>query len=60
MLKFSEPCKIDVVDGINAIVCDTCLVWYHDACLHLLEDEFQNYTDSPIPLEYSRYLLIET
>ena len=48
-----------MIDGIDAIVCETCLTWYHAACLHMPEDEFRSNADSPIPWECSRCLLIK-
>ena len=52
-------CKIDVVEGVAGICCDSCDVWYHADCLNMSEEEFQYNRDSPaIPWICSRCQLI--
>ena len=34
-------CKIEVMDGVNAVNCGMCHTWVHQACLHMSDSDFE-------------------
>ena len=37
-------CRVKVTDDDNGIGCDKCGTWFHQACLHMPDEEFQQLT----------------